>query len=80
MDSIAKTSRLNSHSLMWWAHVNAVMNCIASIYYCPTQQTIGCNDFYNDMFRLTRVIVTLHSETFGVSSIINYTSGDSWSV
>jgi hypothetical protein len=27
-----------------------------------TQQTIGCNGFYNDMFRLTRVIVRLCSK------------------
>jgi hypothetical protein len=26
-----------------------------------TQQTFGCNGFYNDMFRLTRVIVRLCS-------------------
>jgi hypothetical protein len=35
------------------------------IYLLPsTQQTIGCNGFYNDMFRLTRVIVRLCSEPF----------------
>jgi hypothetical protein len=33
------------------------------IYLLPsTQQTIGCNGFYNDMFCLTRVIVRLFSE------------------
>jgi hypothetical protein len=51
------------------------------IYLLPsTQQTIGCNDFYNDMFRLTRVIVRLGSETFGFSTIVTYSSGGCWSV
>jgi hypothetical protein len=51
------------------------------IYLLPsTQQTIGYNGFYNDMFRLTRVIVRLRSEPFGFSSIITYISGGCWSV
>jgi hypothetical protein len=46
------------------------------IYLLPsTQQTIGCNGFYNDMFRLTRVIVKLCSEPFGFSTIVIYSSG-----
>jgi hypothetical protein len=50
------------------------------IYLLPsTQQTIGCNGFYN-MFWLTRVIVRLHSAPFGLSSIITYISGGCWSV
>jgi hypothetical protein len=32
------------------------------------------------MFRLTRVIVRLHSEPFGFSSVITYCSGGCWSV
>jgi hypothetical protein len=51
------------------------------IYLLPlTQQTIGCNGFYNDMFRLTRIIVRLCSEPFGFSMIVTYSSGGCWSV
>jgi hypothetical protein len=51
------------------------------IYLLPsTQQTVGCNGFYNDMFRLTRVIVRLCSEPFSFSTIITYSSGGCWSV
>jgi hypothetical protein len=32
------------------------------------------------MFRLTRIIVRLRSEPFGLSSIITYSSGGCWSV
>jgi hypothetical protein len=51
------------------------------IYFLPsTQQTIGCNGFYNDMFRLPRIIVRLCSEPFGFSTIVTYSSGGCWSV
>jgi hypothetical protein len=51
------------------------------IYLLPsTQQTIGCNGFYNDMFRLIRVIVRLRSEPLGLSTIITNSSGGCWSV
>jgi hypothetical protein len=51
------------------------------IYLLPsTQQTVSCNGFYNDMFRLARGIVRLRSEPFGFSSIITYSSGGCWSV
>jgi hypothetical protein len=51
------------------------------IYSLPsTQQTVGCNGFYNDIFRLTRVIVRLCSEPFGFSTIVTYNSGGCWSV
>jgi hypothetical protein len=39
-----------------------------------------CSGFYNDMFRLTWVIVRLCSEPFGFSTIVNYSSGGCWSV
>jgi hypothetical protein len=50
---VAQTTYFKSTTLYW-------------IYLLlSTQQTIGCNGFYNDKFRLTRVIVRLCSEPFG---------------
>jgi hypothetical protein len=41
------------------------------IYLLPsTQQTIGCNGFYNDMFRLTRVIVRLCSDPLVLALVL----------
>jgi hypothetical protein len=36
--------------------------------------------FYNDVFRLTRVIVRLCSEPFGFSTVVTYSSGGCWLV
>jgi hypothetical protein len=66
-----------------WSHLYNVQPPIFVywIYLLPsTQQTIGCNGFYNDMFWLTWVIVRLCSEHFGFSTIVTYSSGGCWSV
>jgi hypothetical protein len=50
--------------------MNKTQYLMYRIYLLPsTQQTICCNGFYNDMFRLTRVIVRLCSEHNGMDTL-----------
>jgi hypothetical protein len=69
--------KFTSHDLcssyLWNLILIAQRTFIYWIYLLPsTQQTIGCNGFCNDMFRLTRVIVRLCSEPFGFSTIVTF--------